>query len=290
MNHQGFEHTDVGASDVETWFRPRFDFAFPMHLHQAREHASLLASRYFVLCSNRQGGVSKGDFESMNLGRSQGDDLQAVSQNRQRLESFLPWPSRYMRLCHGHACIRIDPGAKDSELAEADAVLLCDRGVSVVMLTGDCLPIVLVDDEGHAMCMIHAGWRGLASGVIETAVTAMRKVIASHASMIAWIGPCIGASAFEVGEDVLQAFTPAERSHQYFRKRLFEARNDRHDHSHHDQRWMGNLLALARRRLRICGVGAIGGGLWCTWHDQQRYFSHRRQSGGGRFATVIAML
>jgi len=284
-----------------TWIRPQFDFAFPRHLLHAQEQATRLASRYFVLCTSREGGVSEGKFASMNLGRAQGDDQLAVSENRRRLDSYLPWPSQYMRLCHGHHCIRIDPQALDQSLPEADAVLLCDRGVAVVMLTGDCLPIVLADAQGNALALVHAGWRGLAAGVIEAAVLAMRQHISHQARMLAWIGPSIGASAFEVGEDVLLAFSPPERCHLYFRKRGLRqtGRVSRLDPvssqglapgQHEGERWMADLLALARRRLRLAGVDAMGGGLWCTWHDSDRFFSHRRQSGGGRFATAIARL
>jgi len=264
-----------------SWLRPTWDFAFPLHEPEARAQASRLAERYMVLCSNRMGGVSEGVFASMNLGLSQGDSPEHVAENRKRLAQYLPAPARYLRLVHGSDCLRsADLDRADTALPLADAAVLTKAGQSLVMLTGDCLPIVLADARGRALGMAHAGWRGLAAGVIESAVAAMRDATEPKACLIAWIGPCIGPAAFEVGEDVLTAFPAQERGASFFRPRPAHKA---------EQRWLGDLLALARRRLAQAGVTAVGGGLWCTWHDRARFFSHRRQSGGGRFATAIAL-
>ncbi|HAB47214.1 MAG: laccase domain-containing protein [Betaproteobacteria bacterium] len=264
-----------------SWLRPTWDFAFAMHRAPSRRQAKRLADRYFVLCSNRFGGVSDGVFSSMNLGLGQGDQHRHVMENRQRLQQYLPAPARYMRLNHGACCVRADEIDPTLGLPEADAVVLAVPGQSLVMLTGDCVPIVLADTEGRALGLVHAGWRGLARGVIESAVTGMRACIGESAVLLAWIGPCIGAAAFEVGEEVLMAFPTEQRSDRFFRKRPADKAKER---------WMGDLTAMANHRLRLAGIAAIAGGLWCTWHDRARYFSHRRQAGGGRFATAIALL
>jgi YfiH family protein len=264
-----------------SWLRPNWDFAFAMHRAQECAQAKRLAQRYFVLCSNRLGGVSDGVFSSMNLGLGQGDDHQHVMENRERLAQHLPAPPRYMRLNHGARCVRADAIDTALGLPEADAAVLTEPGQTLVMLTGDCVPIVLADTAGQALGLIHAGWRGLALGVIESAVTVMRERAGESATLLAWIGPCIGAAAFEVGEDVLLAFPAEQRMDRFFRRRPADKA---------EQRWMGDLIALASHRLRLAGISAIAGGLWCTWHDKARYFSHRRQAGGGRFATAIALL
>ncbi|NDH42333.1 MAG: laccase domain-containing protein [Betaproteobacteria bacterium] len=264
----------------QSWLRPNWDFAFALHQPNARKQAALLAERYFVLCTNRYGGLSEGVFSSMNLGFSQGDDKALVAENRRLLEQFLPYPAGYMHLVHGARCVRDDELAAHQRLPEADAAVLTSKGRSLVMLTGDCLPIVLAEAQGQALGMVHAGWRGLACGVIESAVHVLRSAVEPRARLLAWIGPGIGPAAFEVGEDVLMAFPENERGAEFFRKRPLQAGQ---------ARWMGDLIAIARRRLGLAGISAVGGGLWCTWHDGSRYFSHRRQAGGGRFATVIAI-
>lgn len=279
----GFNSNRLDSSEhrvPQSWLRPSWDFAFAMHRADQRAQAACLAKRYVVLCSNRHGGVSEGAFSSMNLGLGQGDEHHLVMENRKRLATHLAVPARYLRLTHGAHCVNADEIALERSLPEADAAVLQKPGHALVMLTGDCVPIVLADAKGRGLALVHAGWRGLALGVIESAVIALRKSLGDDAPLLAWIGPCIGAAAFEVGEEVLMAFPPDQRGEHFFRKRPAEKAA---------QRWMGDLIALTRARLVMSAVGAIGGGLWCTWHDDARFFSHRRQGGGGRFATAIAI-
>jgi len=305
---------------------PDWSFAFARHTALGEGAYQRCGARYFCLSTQRAGGASEGAFWSLNLSASQRDDPGRVRRNRETLESMLPWPSVYMRLEHGCTLLDADrllraeasfragpilnagpprkaaapPGEAAPSNAEtpckpcsrphrempagvevplADAAVLTQPGLSLVMLTADCLPVVIGDDAGRGLAIAHAGWRGLAAGVIETAVLALRERL-GDAQLMAWIGPGIGPAAFEVQSDVIAHFPVQERSAAYFRAR---------DPSRFPGKWMGDLPALARKRCMDLGIARVGGGLWCTWHDTERFFSYRRQAMSGRFATVIAL-
>jgi YfiH family protein len=305
---------------------PDWSFAFARHTAQGERAYQRCVARYFCVTTQRAGGESEGAFSSLNLSVAQGDDPGRVQRNRETLEGILPWPSVYLRLDHGCALFDADrwldaqappkagrmpnagvpcgaaaplneapPGIAEPRCAPisrtlrhlreeivvptADAAVLTLSGLSLVMLTADCLPVVIGDDAGRGLAIAHAGWRGLAVGVIETAALALRERL-DDTQLIAWIGPGIGPAAFEVPSEVLAQFPVQERSAAYFRAR---------DPKRFPGKWMGDLPALARKRCMDLGITRVGGGLWCTWHDTERFFSYRRQAISGRFATVIAL-
>jgi len=220
----------------------------------------------------RSGGVSQPPFDSFNLAMHVGDDPEAVAENRRRLREGLDLPAEpgWTAQVHGTHCTRVGPeGAADTE---ADGGLVDTPGAVAVVLTADCLPVVLARDDGTAAAVVHAGWRGLAAGVVETAV----RALGPPGSLHAYLGPAIGPDAFEVGEEVRAAFVDW-------------AEEDQNAFHPHGERWLANLYLLASQRLKRLGVAphCISGGGFCTFSDAGRFFSHRRDGRTGRMATLV---
>jgi YfiH family protein len=233
--------------------------------------------------SGRAGGVSVGPFAGLNLRPGIGDDAEAVAINRRRLQQRLGVPLHRVDQVHGRAVHRFmagdDPAAP---LAVADASLSCAPGLGCEIQVADCLPVLLADADGRGVAAAHAGWRGLADGVLEATVTALCAAAdAPPARLQAWLGACIGPDRFEVGADVLRAFG-AEPAAPGPRFRPSLTRTDR---------WWADLPGLARDRLRAVGVVAIGGhdggADWCTVRQPSRFFSYRRDGQTGRMAAVV---
>jgi hypothetical protein len=225
------------------------------------------------LVTTRSGGVSAGEYGTMNLARHAGDDPDAVAENRRRLQVFLPSPPIWLEQVHGTTVAVLDRAAPAARIV-ADAAVTRTRGVVVAVQTADCLPVLFADRNGTAVGIAHAGWRGLAAGVLEATVGALRTLGVRAQDLDAWIGPGIGARAFEVGPDVHTAFCaddPAAES-------AFVA--DRRG------KWKADLYALARKRLGAAGVGAVTGGGFCTHDDPDRFFSFRRAPLSGRMASL----
>lgn len=230
--------------------------------------------------STRSGGVSQGGYGRLNLGNHVGDAPDVVAENRLRLATALGGEPCYLQQVHGHKVVRAQPTLQTGDAQWSDA-----RGQWLAVLVADCLPVLLVarDAQGaaRAVAVAHAGWRGLAGGVLEAAVDALRQAV-PDAALTAWLGPCIGAEAFEVGEPVLQAFggnpdaLPAG-----FR---FQARVDG------SPRWRVDLQGLARLRLARLGVQDIQAERACTVSDASRFFSFRRDGAvSGRFGAFIRL-
>jgi YfiH family protein len=220
--------------------------------------------------TTRRGGVSEGNYRSMNLGAHVGDDPERVAENRRRFvaDCGLDSEPEWLTQVHGTA-VRL-PG--DTTPIEADAAVACAPGATVAVLTADCLPIVLCAQSGDEIAAIHAGWRGLAAGIVGAALTRMRT---PPPSLVAWLGPAISQSAFEVGDEVRAAFVASDAGAvACFR------RNER-------GRWQADLHALARRQLGAAGVGAVDGVDLCTFGDNERFFSYRRDGQCGRMVTFI---
>jgi hypothetical protein len=225
-----------------------------------------------ALTTLRAGGVSGGPFASLNLGLHVGDDRGAVLENRARLAraADLPGEPVWLKQVHGiHVC-RATSATRGEP--EADGAVTGERGVVCAVLTADCLPVFLARTDGSAVGVAHAGWRGLAAGVVEAVV---RVLPGSDAPVSAWLGPAIGPAAFEVGPEVHDAFVNRHPE---------DAAGFRPGHG---DRYLADLYALARARLSRAGVAAVGGGDCCTHDDDRLFFSHRRDGLTGRMASLI---
>lgn len=204
-----------------------------------------------------------------NLAGHVGDDPDVVAANRARLRRHLPAEPMWLSQVHGTRCV----DARSSTTgAEADAVFARGGDAVCAVLTADCLPVLLCDEGGEVVAAAHAGWRGLAAGVIEATVAAMAV---SGERLLAWLGPAIGPTAFEVGEDVRLAFTAADPGAAV----AFGARDG--------GKWSCDLYALARRRLNAIGIERIHGGDRCTFTEREFFFSYRREGATGRMASLV---
>jgi YfiH family protein len=215
-------------------------------------------------------GASAAPFDRFNLGSRCGDAPGAVAGNRAELaQRFgLPSPPRWLRQVHG-TTVAVEPG--DDE-PEADAAVTRTPGTVLAILTADCLPVVFAADDGSEVAVAHAGWRGLATGVLEAALAAMH---AAPERMLAWLGPCAGPQAYEVGQEVFDAFLARDPR----AAAAFVATRPGH--------WRVDLYALARQRLLAAGVARMHGGGLCTISDPRRFYSHRRDQHTGRMATLV---
>ena len=224
--------------------------------------------RAFV--TTRSGGTSQGEYATMNLGMNSGDDPARVAGNRAIVRSHLPGDPAYLAQVHGADVADVDvpvPG-----LVRADAAVASRPGGVAVVLTADCMPVFLCDRSGGRVAVAHAGWRGMAAGVIENAVRALR---CDAADVLAWLGPTIGPDAFEVGAEVREAFVARDANAEAaFRP-------------HKPGKYMADLYHLARQRLAAVGVRQVGGGGFCTFHEPARFFSYRRVQKSGRMGAFI---
>ncbi len=222
-----------------------------------------------ALVTTRAGGISTGPYASLNLGLRTEDDPAAVSENRARIEQLLPQPPRWLQQVHGSAVVDAD---NLDNLPQADASVARRPGTVCAIMVADCLPILLADRTGTCIGAAHAGWRGLAGGVIGNTVA--RMAVAPD-QLLAWIGPGIGPTAFEVGNDVLEAFCASTpENHSAFRPLK-------------TGKWLCDLPALARNALQQAGVTSIHGGDLCTYSDPGRFYSYRRDRITGRMAALI---
>ncbi len=223
-----------------------------------------------AVSTTRIGGVSQPPFDTLNLGAHCGDQSGAVADNRRRLRHAAALPSEPVWLRQVHGVEAVDAARVTAE-TQADASYCSRAGAVCAVLTADCLPILLCDRDGLNVAAVHAGWRGLLAGVIENTVQHM-SVRADR--LLAWMGPAIGPVAFEVGNEVREAFVA--RDHGAVDCFVPSPRG----------RWLADLYALARQRLTALGVEQVYGGDHCTYSDQ-RFFSYRRDQTCGRQATLI---
>ena len=249
-----------------------------MRLEGALPMAWQLPPSVGALMSTRLGGVSTGAYASLNLGDAVGDDPGSVAENRLRFAAATGAEPVWLRQVHGSRAVPLfqdgGPGAEPE--IRADAAWTERPGVACVVQVADCLPLLLAHRDGLAVGAAHAGWRGLAQGVVEATVLGMcQGGRGQPGDLMAWIGPCIGPMQFEVGADVLAAF-PEDEQHFTSRPR-----------SDGSARWLADLPALTRARLARLGVPNISGGGWCTVEDASRFFSFRRDGVTGRMAAAI---
>jgi len=233
-----------------------------------------LPSGVRALITTRQGGVSRGAYASLNLGSHVGDDAEAVSENRRRVAALLPAEPVWLNQLHGTRVFTIGQDANEPMPPAADAATTRLIARPCAVLVADCLPILFCDEDGSCVAAAHAGWRGLAAGVIERTVEAMQ--VAPQAVM-AYLGPAIGATAFEVGQDVVDTFAALGPQSQ----RAFRPIPDR------SGKYLADIEELARQRLLSAGVGQVYGGGLCTVSDPDRFFSYRRDGRTGRMAAII---
>ncbi|ADE16416.1 protein of unknown function DUF152 [Nitrosococcus halophilus Nc 4] len=220
--------------------------------------------------TTRRGGVSSPPYHSLNLADHVGDRPEAIEENRIRLQQFLSLPSEpcWLTQVHGSEIVSASKGPGQ----RGDASIAYGPGPVCAILTADCLPLLLCDQEGTRVAAVHCGWRGLASGIIEATVSAL-KVPGKH--LLAWLGPAIGSQAFEVGPEVREVFLDQDSRHAS----AFTA--------YRQGRWLADIYQLARLALAKQGVRWIYGGQYCTVADPDRFYSYRRDGETGRMATLI---
>jgi len=226
--------------------------------------------------TTRVGGVSDGAYESLNPGTHVGDEPMAVAENRRRIRNAfgLPAEPAWLEQVHGTAVATLSDECPQPD-GPADAAVTGAAGIACVVMTADCLPVLLASGDGQWIGAVHAGWRGLAAGVIEAAIAA---IPVPAQALQAWLGPAISQPAYEVGDEVRAAFVGDDPD-----AAAAFLRNDR-------GRWQADLYGLARRRLVLAGVTSVHGGGWCTSGDAARFFSHRRDGRTGRMATLVCRL
>jgi len=221
-----------------------------------------------ALQTTRVGGVSLAPYDSLNFGGHVKDNPLHVAHNRQLLSAFVPSEPVWLNQVHG---VRVIDAALSGRVESADASYTDHKNVVCVTMTADCLPVLLCNKAGTVVAAVHAGWRSLCDGVIEATIKAM-PVQANE--LMAWLGPAIGINAFEVGSEVRAQFIAQDTQ----AKIAFRPLGDK---------WLGDLYQIATQRLNKLGVKDVCGGGECTFSDEQRFFSFRRDGDTGRMATMI---
>ncbi len=232
-----------------------------------------------ALMSTREGGVSDGPFASMNLGTAVGDAPERVAANRAGFTAACAAAPVFLRQVHGTRVVRI--GAADAlpgaPLHDADASVTTEPGVACTVQVADCLPVLLAAPKGRGVGAAHAGWRGLAAGVLEATVASLCAAAQCRpGDLDAWLGVCIGPRTFEVGADVLEAFAVAA-----------DARDPRRFVPTQAGKWLADLAGLARDRLAAAGVERVSVASGCAFEDASRFFSYRRDRITGRMAAAV---
>ena len=235
-----------------------------------------------VFLSTRVGGVSSAPYNQLNLGDHVGDDPASVVINRARLAAGWGVQPVFLNQTHGTEVVWLDsdPGLAGIQ-RQADASVTDRPGLACTILVADCLPVMFYLPSKKRVAAAHAGWRGLAAGVLENTLDQLGHKDPSDALHV-WLGPCIGPTAFEVGEDVLMAF----QSQEYDLSGCFKPKTA--------GKWWADLAGLARHRLSHRGVNQVQGNdgtqAWCTFSNPEHFFSHRRDRISGRMAAGVALL
>ncbi|VWX63750.1 Polyphenol oxidase [Burkholderiales bacterium 8X] len=232
-------------------------------------------------CTTRQGGFSRPPYGSLNLGAGVGDEAADVEANRRLLGEAIGAKPVFMKQVHGTRCLQLDADSVDRQSTEeADAAWTLAPRIACTVMVADCLPVLFCSEDGSRVAAAHAGWRGLAAGVLEqTVAQLLAESGQAPSSLMAWLGPCIGPDAFEVGPEVKAAF---EAQHAESASCFAEGSAGK---------WMADLQGLARQRLTAMGLtrlyGNDGGKTWCTVNNPLLFFSHRRDRVSGRFGACI---
>lgn len=254
-----------------------------------------VASRVRALFTTRTGGVSEppygqwhhgtGRAGGLNLGFCTGDKPQHVAENRARLAAFTGVPAAWLALAHGADVIRAEKAYQalnENKMLRADASVSAQSNLACVVTTADCLPVLICDQAGRAVGAAHAGWRGLAAGVLEHTAAALAALAGASSELHAFLGPAIGPRAFEVGAEVRAIFLArATRAEASATEAAFCP------HGGAAGKYWADIFALARLRLARAGISYVGGGAWCTVSDPARFYSYRRDRLTGRLAAMI---
>lgn len=230
--------------------------------------------------TTRAGGVSPAPWASMNLGLHTTDLPARVHENRQRLQTMLPSSPVWLDQVHGTTVFDADLACDYANKAPvADAAITTRLGLPLLIMTADCLPVVIANSEGSAVGVAHAGWRGLAAGVLENTLAALVAKKPEGGAWHAWIGPAISQPNFEVGDDVFRAFVePEPATVRYFKQAGPEGK------------WLADLPGLARHRLQQAGVAMVHCSGLCTYANSERFFSFRRKAVTGRIVTAAWLM
>ena len=224
-----------------------------------------------AVTTTRLGGVSTEPYDALNLGDHVADDLLAVQKNRALLTQQLGLKTMPIWLTQVHGT-RVVAQDKPVSNLEADAIWSNKKGQACAVLTADCLPVLIASQDGQYVAAAHAGWRGLANGVLETSIAAL-PVVAE--ALVAWLGPAIGPSVYEVGDEVRNTFIAdlPESDEAFIRT---------------DSGWLANLYLLAHLRLKRLGIAGVTGGQYCTFSEPELFYSYRRDGArSGRMASLI---
>ncbi|WP_371264213.1 peptidoglycan editing factor PgeF [Nitrosomonas sp. Nm51] len=232
-----------------------------------------------ALFTTRSGGFSNGVHATFNLGMHVHDTPENVIKNRALLRKYLPGDPHWLRQVHGARHVWIKHGDMQLQEESGDAALSRESNTVCAIMVADCLPVLLCDTAGTIVGAVHAGWRGLAAGIIEQTVAAMQT---ERNALMAWLGPAIGPAYFEVGEDVRAAFVDSDQ-------RTAAAFEPADSASQSEPKWHADIFQLARYRLAHAGVTRIYGGGVCAYSDPGRFFSYRRDGETGRMAALIWM-
>ncbi|MGR5232112.1 peptidoglycan editing factor PgeF [Vibrio rotiferianus] len=223
-----------------------------------------------AFASTRVGGFSIAPYQGLNLGAHVGDDSSIVEKNRDWLAQLANMPSAPIWLNQTHSTVVAQASVPTTQVLDADGVFTSSSNVVCSAMTADCLPVLLTNTQGTQVSAVHAGWRGLANGIVENALELF------SGEVIAWLGPAIGPIAFEVGEDVLQAFMDFDpQAYQAFTPRNVEGK------------WLADMSKLATQRLNRAGVTKVFDSGLCTFQNKEDFFSYRRDGVTGRQATFI---
>lgn len=215
----------------------------------------------------RLGGVSTEPYASFNLATHVGDNLESVNQNRAKLD--VPNAPQWLEQTHSSEVVLLPSKEK---VLKADAAYTSQKGVVCSVMTADCLPLLITDTQGSCVAAIHAGWRGLADGIVETTI---KKLPSKPESLLVWLGPAIGPDVYEVGEEVYDAFTKTDED----AKQAFKLKSEQH--------WLFDIYTMATLQLNRLGITNVYGGDFCTFSDQKQFYSYRRDGVTGRMANLI---
>ncbi len=245
-----------------------------------------LADKLVAFSTTRSGGISAGAYDDgygaggLNLALHVGDDSESVHANRQKINTILTNPVTFLSQVHG--TMVMDASKLSHDIAQpsvADAVFASETGLACAVMTADCLPVLMVDQNATVVAAAHAGWRGLVNGVLQNTVAAMRT--RSQAELRAWLGPAISVAHFEVGAEVLHEFAlKLPGADKFFYKKNTASGSEKYH---------ADLYSLAKLALQQVGVDAVTGGEFCTYTDEQRFYSYRRSAVTGRMASVICL-